>query len=71
MINRGPGFLYDLAPPLTAPPSLVSLLDWRHTGRLRKRELRKEDNLLTGRGVMDGGGAKSYDGEKSWSSINH
>jgi hypothetical protein len=45
------------------PPSPVTKLDRRHTGRLRKR-----DNLLTGEG---GGGAKSYAGEKTWSSINH
>jgi hypothetical protein len=35
----------------------------RHTGRLRKR-----DNLLLGEG---GGGAKSHDSEKAWSSIAH
>ncbi len=58
MINRGPGFPYDLAPPLTAPLSLVSKLNWQHTGRLRKRERREEDNLPTGRGGMDGAGAK-------------
>jgi hypothetical protein len=45
------------------PPSPVSKLDRRHTGRLRKR-----DKLLTGEG---GRGAESYDGEKAWSSINH
>jgi hypothetical protein len=38
----------------------------RHTGRLRKR-----DNLLTGQGEGSGRGAESYDGKKSWSSINH
>jgi hypothetical protein len=27
--------------------------------------------LLTGEGGWDGGGAKSYDDEKAWSSINH
>jgi hypothetical protein len=27
--------------------------------------------LLTGEGEGDGGGAKSYDSEKAWSSINH
>jgi hypothetical protein len=41
-------------------------LDRRHTGRLRKI-----DNFLTGEGGWDGGGAKSWDGEKAWSSINH
>ncbi len=44
------------------PPSLVIKLDRRHTGRLRKRV-----NLLTG----EGGGAKSCDAKKAWSSINH
>ncbi len=34
---------YDMAPP-TSPLSLISKLDRRHTGRLRKR-----DNLLTGK----------------------
>jgi hypothetical protein len=54
---------YDSAPFLPPPPSSpVSKPDRQHTGRLRKR-----DNLLTGEG---GGGAKSYDGEKAWSSIN-
>ncbi len=45
-IYRGPGFSrsYGLARPLL-PPSLVSKLDRRHTGRLRKRK-----NLLTGEG---------------------
>jgi hypothetical protein len=52
MIYRGPGFLavYDLDPPPSPhPPSPVSKLDRRHTGRLRKRE-----NFLTGEGT--GGG---------------
>jgi hypothetical protein len=44
----------------------VSKLDQKHTGRLRKR-----DNLLKGEGGGDRRGAKSYDGEKAWSSINH
>jgi hypothetical protein len=48
--------------PHPLPPSPVSKLDQQHTGRLRKRE-----NLLTAEGV----GAKSYDGGKTWSSINH
>jgi hypothetical protein len=38
---------------------------WRHTGRLRKR-----DNLPTEEGGVRGGGAKSYNGEKTWFSIN-
>jgi hypothetical protein len=34
--------------------------------------LRKRDNLLTGGGVEGmWGGAKSYDGDKAWYSINH
>jgi hypothetical protein len=43
------------------PHSSVSKLDRRHLG----------DSLLTGEGKGKGGGAKSYDGEKAWSSINH
>jgi hypothetical protein len=31
----------------------------------------KRDNLPTGEGEGGGGGAKSYDGEKAWSSVNH
>jgi hypothetical protein len=38
---------------LPPPPSSVSKLDQRHSGRLRKR-----DNLLTGEGDGVGGGAK-------------
>ncbi len=38
------------------PPSPVSKLDWRHAGKLAKRE---------------GGGAKLYDGMKAWSFIKH
>ncbi len=49
------------------PPSPISELDRRHTGRMRKK-----DNLLTGEGGRGVGGAKSYeDGEKTWSSINN
>ncbi len=58
MIHRGPGFL--AVEWRATPLSPVSKLDWRHTGRHRKR-----DGLLTG-----GGGAKSYDGEKASSSTN-
>ncbi len=47
-------------------PSPISELDQQYTGRLRKG-----DNLPTGEGGGDGGGAKSYDGEKAWPSINH
>ncbi len=53
-----------LLPHLLPPSSPVSKLDRRHTGRLRKR-----DNFLTGEWGT-GGGAKSYEGEKAWSSIN-
>ena len=41
MVYRGPGFF--MICPLPPPPSPVSKLDRRHTGRLRKK-----DNLLTG-----------------------
>ncbi len=67
MIVRESGFLavvwFGSYP---TPPSPVSKLDRRHTGRRRKR-----DNLLSERGREGGGGAKSFDGEKAWSSINH
>jgi hypothetical protein len=44
-----------------------SRLDRRQIARLKKR-----DNLLTRGGRRrPRGGAKSYDGEKAWSSINH
>jgi hypothetical protein len=59
MIYRAPGFL---APPPPLLLSTISKLDRQQTGRLIKR-----DNLLT----EGGGGAKSYEGEKAWSSINH
>ncbi len=59
-----PGFGSSPPPP---HPLKFSKLDRRHKGRLRKR-----DDLLTGeRGEGCGGGAKSYHGEKAWSSINH
>ncbi len=44
----------------------LSKLDQWHTGRLRKR-----DSLQTGGGEWGGWGAKSYDGEKAWASVNH
>jgi hypothetical protein len=43
--------LYNLALPTTPPPSTVSKVNRRHTGRLTKR-----DNLLTGVGGGGGGG---------------
>jgi hypothetical protein len=62
MFYRGPSFLDSAAhPPL---PSSVSKLDWRHTGRLRKR-----DNLLTGEG--GGRGAKSYDQREGMGLLEH
>jgi hypothetical protein len=46
MLSHG-GRSYDLAPrPSTPPPSPVSKLDWRHTGRLRRRD----NTLLPGEG---------------------
>ncbi len=62
MIYRGPGFLaviYDLAPP--PPPLPFSMLDRRHTGRLKK-----ESQLADVRG----GKEEPYH-TKVWSSINH
>jgi hypothetical protein len=40
---------YDLAPPPPPPPRPVSMLEWPHTGRLRKK-----DNLMTGEGEKPG-----------------
>jgi hypothetical protein len=75
MIYRGPGFLVVVSSGSSPPPptSSVNKFDWRHTGRLRKR-----DNLLTGEeelrggcrvlgwgwdaGVVDGEGGKLGDG---------
>jgi hypothetical protein len=31
----------------------------------------RRSGLLTGEGEGNGGGAKSYDGEKGWPSVNH
>jgi hypothetical protein len=53
-----------LAHPL--PRSLVSRLNRLHTGSLRKRKA-----LLTGEGKGGGRGAKSYNVEKAFPSINH
>jgi hypothetical protein len=45
----------------------ISKLEWGHTGRPKKR-----DNLIEGEGGGgEGEGAKSYDGDKVWSSIIH
>jgi hypothetical protein len=49
---------------LPPPPPPIRKLDRRHPGRLRKRE----DGRV---GVVGGGGAKSFDGEKILFSINH
>ncbi len=65
VIYRGPGFLTVVCWLLPPPPTPVSMLDRRQTGRLRKRY-----NLLTGEGGGKGGG-KSNDGEKASSSINN
>jgi hypothetical protein len=46
------------------PLPLSRQLARRHTRRLRMR-----DNMLTGENGRGGGGAKSYDDEKAWSSI--
>jgi hypothetical protein len=53
---------------LLLPLLPVSKLDGRHTGRQKKR-----DNAQTGErvGGGSGGGAKSCDGKKAWSSILH
>ncbi len=66
IIYRGPGFLAavwfcSFPPP---PPLLPSVCPAPQTRRLRKR-----DNLLTGEGGDGGLGAKSYDGEKAWTSL--
>ncbi len=57
---------YDLAPPTPILLSAVSKLD-----RGSHRKIEKERQLADGRWGRSGGGAKSYDGEKAWSSINH
>jgi len=67
MIYRGPGFLAvvwfgSLPTPFSHPLSLVSKLDWRNTGRLRKR-----DTLLTG----EGGGYRGEGGQiiRKWKGL--
>jgi hypothetical protein len=66
---EGQAFLrsYDSAPRPPYAPSPVSKLDWRDTGRLRKRA-----QLADWRGGGEGGGrgAKSYDSRKARPSIN-
>jgi hypothetical protein len=64
IIYRGAGFLTVIWLGFFPPPSLPSVCS--KEGRLRKRDI-----LLTGQGGGCGGGAKSYDGEKAWSSTNH
>ncbi len=54
-----------LAPPPPLPPSLVSKLDWRHTGRPRKK-----DNLLIG-GEEVGDKPNHTTAKNAWFSINH
>jgi hypothetical protein len=44
MFYRGPGFVYTSTP----PPSPVSNLDWRHTGRFRR------ETACPGRGEVGG-----------------
>ncbi len=73
MIYRGPGFLaavwFGSSPTPYLPPSTVSKLDRRHTGRLRKR-----DNLLGGGGGGKKGfgrGAESYESLVLYKSFNN
>jgi hypothetical protein len=69
MIHKRPDFLAVVCFGSSPTPCLnspVRKLERRHTGRLRKR-----DNVLKGEGEEGRGGAKSYDGEKAWSSIIH
>jgi hypothetical protein len=63
MIHRGPGFLpsYIWLLPHPLPPSPVT--------RSKAEKERQLADRRWGGGV--GGGARSYVGEKSWSSINH
>ncbi len=53
---------FDLVPPLPPPP-----LSSEEAQLAVYRKTKKERQLAEGRGE----GAKSYAGEKSWSSINH
>jgi hypothetical protein len=64
MIYRGPGILAVVFPhPLLLHVHNVSKLDRRATTH---RKIEKERELADKRRGRDGGGAKSNDGEKSW-----
>jgi hypothetical protein len=65
MIERGPGYLDVVRFGSSPTPSPVSKLDQK------TRKTEKERQLADGRWGRGWGGAKSYDGEKAWSSINH
>jgi hypothetical protein len=65
MIYRETGFIAVVCMIWLLPPP-GSKLYRSHTGKLRK----KYYLLIEGRG-RGWGGAKSYDGEKAWSSTNH
>jgi hypothetical protein len=70
MIYRGPGFLHiqpfgSSSIPFPPLPS-ASCLSFSVLLRIASRA-----HLRVSRGYGDGAGAKSYDGEKGWSSINH
>jgi hypothetical protein len=62
MIYRGPGFLAVVRLGSCPPPPTASSTH---------RKTEKERQLADGGGGGDWGGAKSYDGEKAWSSINN
>ncbi len=72
IIYSGPGFFavvwFASSPtPSSPPPSPVRKLDWRNTGRLRKR-----DNLLTGEGKKGWGRRQIIRPQESQAlSINH
>jgi hypothetical protein len=50
---------------------MIWLLSRQETRPATHRKTEKERQLADGRGVGGGGGAKSYEGEKTWPSINH
>jgi hypothetical protein len=58
---------YDLDPPPPSPFTLTSISSTDVT----HRKTEKERQIADERGGRGWGGDKSYDGEKSWSSINH